>query len=317
MYKFQKHSRICFFGDSITRGGIWIRHIYDYYFNILHMPCEIYNCGVSGDDAGNAITHIEDSVLIYEPTDVVIAFGMNDLGYHLYDGRDVTDEVIHLRRERSDQYIKHIRDIAEKLQKRSIRVSFCTPTAIDEFTDSKEPIHHGASSALREMGDRLKVLAKEFGGNVVDFHFYYAKMLKIAYKEGKVINREDRIHPNDIGAVLLAQVFLSEQGYDIGISQSYNELENASHKMFQEEENKRFEIEQSKQAVEFIRWLAFSGITDEDRIEKEINERLKTETNEFLINYYNQYLSHTIDLRKQQEELMIYTKTTFNEEKKM
>ena len=315
MYQFQKNARVCFFGDSITRGGIWIRRMYDYYLNTLHIPCEMYNCGVSGDNAGNAITHMEASVFFYEPTDVVIAFGMNDLGYDLYDGREATEELIRERRGRCDRYLENVRSIAQELQKRKIRMIFCTPTPIDELTDSETPTYYGASASLREMGERLKVLSKEFGGNVVDFHSYYANMLKIAYKEGKVINREDRIHPNEIGAVMLSEIFLHEQGYDVKVSQSYQELENDAHKVFSEEENKRFFLEQSKQPIEFVRWLVFSGITDEDRIEKEIKEKLKTETNEFIINCYNEYLTHSIDLRERQEELKRYTKTTFHKDR--
>ncbi len=273
----------------------------------------MYNCGVAGDTAGNALTHMEDSLLFYEPTDVVIAFGMNDSGYFLWDGREVSEDVVRERRERTDRYIENIKELAQKLQQQNIRVSFCTPTPVDEFTDGKEPVYYGVSSVLREMGERLKLLSREFGGNVIDFHSHYHNMLKLAYKEGKAINMPDRIHPNDIGAVLLSQVFLKEQGYDIRISQNYNELENAAKKTFSDDENKRYELEQSKQTFEFVVWrMGFSGIKDEEIIKKEIKKRLESESNEFVIDCYNEYLSNNVDLRKRQEELKLYTKTMSN-----
>ena len=312
MYKFEKNSTICFFGDSITQGGKWIRSVFDYYIDVLNIPCEMYNCGVAGDKAENAITHMEDSVLFYEPTDVVIAFGMNDLGYDLYDGRAATDDVINERRKKSDEYVKNIDAIAKKLTEKNIRLSFCTPTAVDELTESKEPIHYGVTSGLRELGDRLKVLSEKYGNNVIDFHRYYDNMLKIAYREGKTINRDDRIHPNELGSVLLSQIFLHEQGYDVAIISNCKDLEKEMMKTFSDEENIRFEMEQSKSYIEFVEWRVFSGIKDREYICSDIKKRLADEKSEYVINCFNKYLTHKEDLRHLQRELKIYTKKHFN-----
>ncbi len=272
----------------------------------------MYNCGVSGDNAGNAMHHITERVMFYEPTDVVIAFGMNDFGYETYDGREVTDEVIAERRKKSDDYITNIRRLADYFTDKGIRVSFCTPTAIDEFTDSDVIINHGASSALRELGERLKVFAKEYGSDVVDFHPHYHEMLKASFLVGEVINKPDRIHPDDIGAVLLAEMFLNAQGFDVPISRNYEELKKASQKTFSPEEDMRYEMEQKKQSVEYVLWGELGYLHDKKDIEEEIKQRIETQTNEFSLNCYKAYLNDPDSLPDKQAELKRYTKQTFN-----
>ena len=94
MYKFKDGDRVCFFGDSITHAGFWIRRIYDYYRNTLGVKLEMYNCGVSGNHGFHAVARMEKSLLNFEPNVVVIDFGMNDGGSWLFDGRAVDEEVV-------------------------------------------------------------------------------------------------------------------------------------------------------------------------------------------------------------------------------
>ncbi|MBP3324532.1 MAG: hypothetical protein J6M16_10085 [Clostridia bacterium] len=56
---FNKDSRICFIGDSITHSGLQIRRIYDYLRNVQKLPLKIFNCGVSGDNATNGLLRLE------------------------------------------------------------------------------------------------------------------------------------------------------------------------------------------------------------------------------------------------------------------
>ena len=79
MTLFPNGARVCFVGDSITRGGIFIKHIVTYYRTEhpeLHV--EFYNCGISGGNLGNTIKVFDEDVAIYSPTHVVLAIGGND-----------------------------------------------------------------------------------------------------------------------------------------------------------------------------------------------------------------------------------------------
>ena len=80
MYKFEENSTVCFFGDSITYNGLWLRRIYSYYRNVLGKKFELYNCGVPGSTATEALGRMDEALLNFHPTDVVIMFGMNDVG---------------------------------------------------------------------------------------------------------------------------------------------------------------------------------------------------------------------------------------------
>lgn len=56
---FKKNCRICFFGDSITAAGLWIREFTDYLLT-YHRDKRIlpFNCGVPGDSASNAVRRL-------------------------------------------------------------------------------------------------------------------------------------------------------------------------------------------------------------------------------------------------------------------
>ena len=170
MYQFKDGDRVCFFGDSITHAGFFIRRIYDYYRNTLNVKLEMYNCGVSGNHAFHAIARMEKSLLNFEPTHVVMNFGMNDCGMWLYDGRKVDDECIRQRREQIDGCLKNLKTIADTLTQKGIEVIFCVPTIYDELTESDSFCLEGHQAGLKECGDRIKVLAENYGGNVIDFN---------------------------------------------------------------------------------------------------------------------------------------------------
>ena len=121
---FNKDSRICFIGDSITHSGLQIRRIYSYLRNEQKIPLKIFNCGVSGDNATNGLLRLEETVFIHNPTDVVIAYGVNDIGIHLYDKEFADDRNINERRMRIDNCVFNICSIADRCIDKGINVIF-------------------------------------------------------------------------------------------------------------------------------------------------------------------------------------------------
>ena len=84
MNRFPDHARVVFIGDSITCGGIWIAHIYDYY--LRHFPksdIRMYNAGISGGSTTSALEYYDrGNGENYKPTHAVIMLGMNDVAYY-------------------------------------------------------------------------------------------------------------------------------------------------------------------------------------------------------------------------------------------
>lgn len=308
MYQFKDGDRVCFFGDSITHAGFFIRRIYDYYRNTLGVKLEMYNSGVSGNHAFHAIARMEKSLLNFEPTHVVMNFGMNDCGMWLYDGRKVDDECIRQRREQIDGCLKNLKTIADTLTEKGINVVFCAPTIYDELTESDNFCLEGHQAGLKEFGDRVKVLAENYGGNVIDFNKPMLALNKKLFKEGKTLINDDRIHPSLCGHEFMAQIFLKEQGFEISLAETLEELEEIANKPYDEWETRRFDLEQESKASEWVDLCMFHNLTEEE-ILKKLPDLLSQEKNPFIINSCNNYIEKRHMRPAWREELIIHTKT--------
>ena len=79
MNRFPDGARVCFVGDSITRAGVFIKHIVGYYRKEFPgCGVEFYNCGISGGNLGNTLRVFEEDVAIYNPTHIVLMIAGND-----------------------------------------------------------------------------------------------------------------------------------------------------------------------------------------------------------------------------------------------
>ncbi len=313
MYQFEKNARVCFFGDSITHGGLWLRRIYEHYIDI-GVPVELYNCGVAGDNARFAFERMNETLLCHEPTDVVIDFGMNDVTRVRYDGREVTAEVVSLRRNDIDNCVYNIERIAERLASKGIRIIFCTPTPYDEISEGEEKIFYGVEGALHEVGDRIKLVAKKYGSHVVDFNEGMLTVLRKLHKESKTIINPDRVHPNAVGAEIMAKLFLYAQGFDVKMSDDYDELLALSQKPYSEWENQRYELERESKLMEYVKYVSLrSEATPEDRIaiiDKRLQDPSFTGT---VRRYFIQYKEKYDKEKDLKQALVSHTKTVYSQ----
>ena len=73
------NKKVCFFGDSITHDGTFIKELYQHYLNSDKEMgrVEMYNVGISGDRASQALKRVDDELMYYDPDIVVMMFGMN------------------------------------------------------------------------------------------------------------------------------------------------------------------------------------------------------------------------------------------------
>lgn len=307
MYKFEKNARVCFLGDSIIANGHLIRRVYEYYRK-NGIGLEIYNCGMPGDTAQNGFSRLYDTVFCYDPTDVVISFGMNDIAYYLYDGREATDSVIMARRRAIDSCIANVRAIADVCKSKGINVTFFTTNPYDELSEGG-PCNTGAAAALYEIGTRLRLLSEEFGGHYIDGNGEFGKVVKKLYKEDIVIVGEDRIHPLKTGQDVLAQIFLRGQGFDVEIIDDYEKLEMAANAPFDEWEEKRFELEKAAKCTEFAEWVVCRGIKNPDIIRGIIEDKMQNEELQVIVDLSKAYLTQKDGEAEAKRALAEHTKT--------
>ena len=254
MRPFTKDSVVCFLGDSITANGQWIRRIYDYYRHEAKIPCKFYNCGVGGDKAEHGYWRMEETVFCYQPTHVVVAFGMNDSGYFNFKEAPLTDTQIMERRRKLDTCIYSLRAIATKCANRGIQVSFCTPTLPDELSDVPTPNYLGAAAAVLETSLRIRSLAADRGIEVVDFTMPFRDISLKLFKQGLSLVSPDRIHPVAEGHEFMARLFLQAQGFDVTVPQTWEELQELAQQPHDEWENRRYQLETETNCNMYVDW---------------------------------------------------------------
>ena len=274
MYRFKEGARVCFYGDSITHGGIWIRRISDYYLNTAKIKCEMYNFGVSGNTAERAYARI-DKLLAIKPTDVVVMFGMNDVARWFYDCRPLTDEILTTRRNESQKNLDIYKKILKEIKDAGANIIFCTPTPYEELCDTEIPTTIGMSGAIKEYGDRVLEMAKDYGNNVVDFNIELFKAQKQAFLKGNSLIRPDHVHPNEVGHEFMARFFLKEQGFDVELPYDYARLEELSKLPFSEWEEERFRLEHEAKRTEYPRYDVWWNVKDEKQLIELVKDTLE------------------------------------------
>ena len=309
MYQFTKDSVVCFVGDSITANGGWIRRIYEHYRLAEKIPCKLLNCGVPGDSAANALFRLEDTVFPMEPTDVVLAFGMNDVRIYLYDDHPVDERRCLERRRAIDSCIEFLREMAGNFTRRNIRVTFCTPTPYDELQSCDVPALLGAAAALQEISCRIRAMAQEFGGHVVDFNTPFNRLLLQLYKKDQTVIGPDRIHPLPEGHEFMASVFLRDQGFDVEIPETLEQLQSLAAQPHDEWEEQRFQLETLASADRYIQWNYCFGMQDLNVVDQHLARRVPSETSPFIRDKMKNYAQDRLTAPKYREKLLNFLET--------
>lgn len=264
MEQWQQKDRICFFGDSITANGMFIQRILDYYLDQRHIGLEVYNMGVPGDNATNALKRLH-LVLNRKPSRVVIMFGMNDINRDLYFPSitpRVDERVVSMRRAAIDQCVESQLTMMKIFQKHKIKVTVCTPTLFDELSDCDAENGVGLAYALAEIGQRLCTSAADLGAEVVDFSTLFFRQQKHQVFSGHSLIGQDRIHPAGEGHEVMAQIFLSQQGFDIAVEQDFDTLTALAKRELSGLRKKRKELEDQIVILNLIEWSFYYANKD-------------------------------------------------------
>ncbi len=206
---FSDLDRIVFAGDSVTDmgsaqpvgeglfdslGNGYVRVIED-----LLVACypeysyRITNSGISGHTSRDLLARFDRDVLDLKPDWVSICIGINDV-WRQFDTPAFTDWCV-----LPEDYEKNLRVMLERLQGRVKGVFLCTPYYIEPNPADR------MRARMDEYADICRRLAAEYGCILVDFQQLYSDFC--AYKHSSLI-AWDRVHPNRMGATLMAREFL-------------------------------------------------------------------------------------------------------------
>ena len=211
---FENGDRIVFAGDSVTDmgsaqpvgeglfdnvGRSYVRVIE----NMLAVSypkvfLRVTNSGISGNTSRDLKNRFDRDVVNLNPQWVSICIGINDV-WRQFDSPALTDICCDL-----DEYEANLREMIEKIKDKVKGIFLITPYYIEP--NKKDMMR----ARMDEYCAVCKKLAKEYGCIFVDFQQMFEDYCKIRHSSYLAW---DRVHPNQIGATLMAKEFLSHCGY--------------------------------------------------------------------------------------------------------
>ena len=209
---FQQGDRVAFVGNSITHAGYYESYIWLYYMTRFpDRKLTILNAGAGAEVAGQMNDRMEEDVLRMDPNIIVLTFGMNDSGYMEF-WHDDAEETAKARIAKS---LKSFQRIQEKLKANpEITPVIMSSSPFDETAELESNNFTGKSKTLEEIVAFQKDAAQRNSWAFVDLYY---PMQQINKREQKInpsftITGPDRIHPGKAGHLVMAALFLKNQG---------------------------------------------------------------------------------------------------------
>lgn len=254
--KIKEGSRVCCLGDSITELGFWIYDINGYLAD-MGSKTRFYNCGIGGNMSSDAPYYLEDEVLKLDPDYVIVMFGANDVGPHLYGieqrSKEFSDEERELEiLKRRKRYALNMEIICKMLIQRDVKVILMTPMPFDDYErDIDREVIYGAYDEIKRCGEAVKNAADKTGASVIELCEKFKAVEDYFEKDGVRLYEDDRVHPNENGFKIMASIVLKYLEYDVEIPKSGEELNNLPFRKT-EKNDERFETEKKIRELSFI-----------------------------------------------------------------
>lgn len=254
--KIKEGSRVCCLGDSITELGFWIYDINGYLAD-MGSKTRFYNCGIGGNMSSDAPYYLEDEVLKLDPDYVMVMFGANDVGPHLYGieqrSKEFSDEERELEiLKRRKRYALNMEIICKMLIQRDVKVILMTPMPFDDYErDIDREVIYGAYDEIKRCGEAVRNAADKTGASVIELCEKFEAVEDYFEKDGVRLYEDDRVHPNENGFKIMASIVLKYLEYDVEIPKSGEELNNLPFRKT-EKNDERFETEKKIRELSFI-----------------------------------------------------------------
>jgi lysophospholipase L1-like esterase len=214
--QFQDGDKVVLVGDSITHGRKWHRYVYAYYLTRFpQRRIRFINQGIAGDSAGGALRRLDWDILPHQPNAATIFLGMNDVGRGHYGPADPTEKILQARQTALDNYRRNMDSLADQLQAAGVqKLWFMTPSPYDDTAQLAAENFVGVNGALAQCGRYGTELAAKYGGGLIDLN---TPMTALNQKHQQAdpaftLIGPDRVHPGDLGMMVIAYYTLRAQG---------------------------------------------------------------------------------------------------------
>lgn len=215
---FSDFDRVVFAGDSVTDMGSerpvgegLFDNLGRSYVRVIEnmlmawypkLNIRITNSGISGNTSKDLLERFDRDIVELNPQWVSICIGINDV-WRQFDVPACRDYAVSV-----EGYEKNLETMILKIRGKVKGIFICTPYYI-------EP---NKSDLMRKRMDEYikvcKYLAQKYNCELVDFQGMYDEFCK--YKHSSII-AWDRVHPNQMGATLMAKEFLKHCDFDFSI----------------------------------------------------------------------------------------------------
>lgn len=212
---FNDLDRIVFAGDSVTDmesqnpvgeglfeslGKGYVRMVENLLSAVYpEVRVRVTNSGIGGNTSRDLLARWERDVLALKPDYVSICIGINDV-WRQFDCPAMTDVAV-----TPEEYEQNLTAMLESLRGKVKGVIMMTPYYMEP--NAADPMR----ARMDEYGAIVKRLAEKYSCEFIDLqkmwndYFCHRHSTYIAW---------DRIHPNQVGATLIAREFLSHCGFD-------------------------------------------------------------------------------------------------------
>ena len=212
---FQDLDRIVFAGDSVTDMGSaqpvgegLFDNVGHSYVRIVEnmlsawypeIRVRVTNSGISGNTSRDLLARFDRDVVSLDPDWVSICIGINDV-WRQFDSPAMPDEAV-----LPDEYRENMTKMIEAVKDKVKGIFILSPYYMEPNRDDRMRARMDEYTAI------CKELAEKYGCIFVDFQKVYEEYCKIRHS---AYIAWDRVHPNQVGATLMARAFLDACGFD-------------------------------------------------------------------------------------------------------
>ena len=212
---FENMDRIVFIGDSVTDmgsenpvgEGLFDKVGHGYVRMVENLLCSVYpevflrvtNCGIGGQTSRNLLERWDRDVLNLNPQWVSICIGINDV-WRQFDTPAIPDEQV-----LPEEYERNVEEMILRTKDKVKGIFLLSPYYIEPLREDK------MRARMDEYVAICKKLADKHGCRYVDFQKLYEDYCQIRHSS---YIAWDRVHPNQVGATLMAREFLKHCDFD-------------------------------------------------------------------------------------------------------
>lgn len=212
---FENYDRIIFAGDSVTDMGSaqpvgeglfdnvgrgYVRVVESmlaaYYPEVF---LRITNSGISGNTSRDLLERFDRDVAELNPQWVSICIGINDV-WRQFDSPAITDSQV-----LPDEYEHNLEEMILKIKASVKGIFILSPYIMEANREDK------MRKRIDEYVEICRRLSEKHNCIFVDFQKMYEKYCTVRHSSYVAW---DRIHPNQVGATLMAKEFLSKCGFE-------------------------------------------------------------------------------------------------------